>query len=273
MCGRQGGLAPFESFPQTEKSYSITHRFTDDGYIVKKGDTLYSIAKMHNIPLNDLIQKNRLSPPFKLSLGQHLIFPRAHHHTVQKGDTLYSIASRYSMDQYTLSHLNNLKYPYTLSIGQVLRISTSASPINQKKRPHKKIRITSSASLPAREGKFVYPVYGRIISRYGIKKDGSFNDGINISAPAGSVVKAAESGLVVYTGKSIQSFGNLVLIKHREGWVTAYAHLKNFSVKEGTQIKRSQVLGTVGQSGFVKKPQLHFEIRKGTKTYDPQKYL
>ncbi len=273
MCGR-GKLAPYVSFPQRySPSRSITVS-ASGSYTVKKGDTLYSIAQAHGIPLNDLIQTNHIKEPFVLSLGQTLTLPKAKLHIVKKGETLYSIARLYGMDQYTLTHLNNLTYPYILSIGQALRISEAQLSKSQRKsRPQKKKRIKNAWSLPSREGRFTRPISGRVISRYGGKKDGAFNDGINIAAPLGTPVKSAESGLVVYTGKSIKSFGNLVLIKHQGGWVTAYGHLKNISVKEGEKIKRGHAIGHVGKTGFVKSPQLHFELRKGSKTYDPKKYV
>ena len=122
---------------------------------------------------------------------------------------------------------------------------------------------------PAREGKFIKPVGGKIISSYGTKKDGLHNDGINIQAARGDAVRAAESGIVVYTGGQIEGYGNLILIRHADQYVTAYAHLDKTLVKKGDKVKRGQTIGTVGATGSVDKAQLHFEIRKGTKALDP----
>ena len=110
---------------------------------------------------------------------------------------------------------------------------------------------------------FLKPVRGKVISHYGPLKNGTQNDGINISAKEGTPVKAAENGVVVYCGRDIPSYGNLVLVKHADGWVSTYGHLKNIAVKRGIKIKRGQTVGAIGTSGHVKQPQLHFELRKG----------
>ena len=280
-CGRYGGLAPLVSFPKLFKEgRPLSKKKTTGQYRIQKGDTLYSLAKRQGIPLQDLIAHNRLDPPYALKVGQLLSFPKAQTHVVQKGDTLYSLSRLYHMDQYTLSQLNNLQYPYVLSVGQQLTISQARLEQKSegtflKKKPIKQKRTPKAAvsTLPSRQGSFLKPLHGRILSRYGVKKNGVVNDGINIEASQGAPVKATENGVVVYTGQSIKSFGNLVLIKHKDGWVSAYGHLKEIRVKEGTSVKQGALLGTVGKTGYVDKPQLHFELRKGSKTFDPMGYL
>lgn len=110
-------------------------------------------------------------------------------------------------------------------------------------------------------GRFVWPLKGEILSRFGALGQGLRNDGVNIGAPAGTAVKAADAGEVVYAGDSVPGFGNLVLIKHADGWVTAYGHLGRIDVKMRQQIARGGVIGQVGQTGGVDRPQLHFEMR------------
>lgn len=122
-------------------------------------------------------------------------------------------------------------------------------------------------------GRFLWPVRGRVISDFGPKNGGMHNDGINISAKPGDTVRAAENGVVAYSGNELRGFGNLLLIRHRDGWITAYAHADEILVKRGDQVKRGQVIARVGTSGRVAEPQLHFEIRKGTKAVDPLRYL
>jgi len=130
------------------------------------------------------------------------------------------------------------------------------------------------ATVPPRAGRtFSWPVRGRIISGFGPKADGLHNDGINISARAGAPVIAAENGVVVYAGNELRGFGNLLLIRHAGGWITAYAHLDKMLVKKGQQVSRGQAIGTVGSTGGVSSPQLHFEIRQGTQAVDPAKFL
>ncbi|MCS6878743.1 MAG: M23 family metallopeptidase [Geminicoccaceae bacterium] len=120
---------------------------------------------------------------------------------------------------------------------------------------------------------FLWPVAGRIVSGFGDKPDGRRNDGINIAARKGTPVKAAENGVVVYAGDAIPGFGNLVLVRHAEGWTTAYAHLDAILVRVGDRVQRGQPLGRVGETGDVKSAQLHFELRRGREPVDPRPHL
>ena len=103
--------------------------------------------------------------------------------------------------------------------------------------------------------------------------NGVYSDGINISAPEGKKVKASADGVVVYIGKNLKGYGNLVIIRHRGGWLTAYAHQKNILTTKGKIVKRGQTIGEVGSTGNVERPQLHFAIRKGSKARDPLKLI
>ena len=107
----------------------------------------------------------------------------------------------------------------------------------------------------------------------GKKPNGERNDGIDLAVPEGTEVKAAESGVVIYAGSELKSYGNLVLVKHENGWVSAYAHNKELLVKRGDQVQRGQVISKAGRSGGVDTPQVHFELRKGATPVDPMKYL
>ena len=138
-------------------------------------------------------------------------------------------------------------------------------------------KTTTTAAIPAAEEKpsdaahpeFRWPARGRIIQ--GFANGG--NDGINISVPEGTQVKAAESGVVAYAGSELKGYGNLVLIRHPNGFVTAYAHNGDITVKRGDQVTRGQTIAKSGQSGNVSSPQLHFELRKGSTPVDPTNYL
>ena len=142
------------------------------------------------------------------------------------------------------------------------------------------VSIQSSMQSPRipkpspRTGKgFQWPVKGHVISGFGNKSKGLRNDGINIAAPRGAPVVAAENGVVVYAGNELRGFGNLVLIKHTDGWVSAYAHNDRLVVKRGDKVQKGQRIALVGSSGGVTTPQLHFELRKGKRARDPRKYL
>jgi murein DD-endopeptidase MepM/ murein hydrolase activator NlpD len=129
--------------------------------------------------------------------------------------------------------------------------------------------------MPAPRGgeRFLWPVQGKVISNFGPKKGGLNNDGINIAAPEGATVIAADNGVVAYAGNELRGFGNLLLIRHADGWVTAYAHNEKLLVKRGEKVKRGQAIAQIGSTGNVPSPQLHFELRKGTDPVDPLKYL
>ncbi len=114
---------------------------------------------------------------------------------------------------------------------------------------------------------------GKILSHFGAKSGGLFNDGINIGASRGTMVRAAENGVVAYAGNEVKGMGNLVIIQHSGGWMTVYAHMDSLAVRRGVRVKVGQKIGTVGATGKVTQPQLHFEIRKGTKAYNPSSYL
>ncbi|WP_445678579.1 peptidoglycan DD-metalloendopeptidase family protein [Radicibacter daui] len=129
-------------------------------------------------------------------------------------------------------------------------------------------KIDPSAKLD-----LMWPVDGRVIATFGPKDGGLRNDGINIAAPRGAAIRAAEAGVVVYAGNGLQAFGNLVLIRHANGWVTAYAHADKLLVERGSKVARGQTIATVGSSGDVDKPQVHFQVRTSDGAVDPQKYL
>ena len=118
-----------------------------------------------------------------------------------------------------------------------------------------------------------WPVKGRVISEFGPKSNGMKNEGINIAVPEGTGVRAAEGGVVAYAGNELKGYGNLVLIRHQGGWVTAYAHNKELFVKRGDTVNRGDVIAKAGQTGSVSSPQLHFEVRKGATAMDPIKFL
>src|SRR5262249_27873669 len=128
-------------------------------------------------------------------------------------------------------------------------------------------------AAPRSAGKFMWPVNGKGVSLYGVKQGGQHNDGINIAAPLGTPVRAADNGVVVYAGNELRGFGNLLLVRHADGWVSAYAHCDALLVKRGDQVRRGQVIARVGQTGAVASPQLHFELRKSGQAVDPTSEL
>jgi murein DD-endopeptidase MepM/ murein hydrolase activator NlpD len=133
-------------------------------------------------------------------------------------------------------------------------------------------QITEQAPVDGVAG-MRWPVRGKIISGFGPKANGLKNEGINIAVPEGTSIRAAASGVVAYAGNELKGYGNLVLIRHDDGYVTAYAHAKELFVKRGDTVKRGDVIAKAGQTGSVSSPQLHFEVRKGATALDPMKFL
>ena len=262
--------------------------------MVKKGDTLYSISRKYNVPLREVIEANNLRPPYALRIGQQLRMPTAKYHIVNKGDTLYNISKRYNVDMSSLSRTNKLQVPYSLKIGQKLLLpgevvskpkashyvanTPKATSKWQKKQSFKNessVKYSSSYSAPIkkRNSKFAWPVNGKVISKFGVIAKGRNNDGINIKAPLGTTVKAADNGTIAYAGNELKGFGNLILIKHTGGWITAYAHNDRLTVKKGQKVNKGDKIATVGSSGGVSSPQLHFEVRAGKRAVNPLIYL
>ena len=268
--------------------------------IVRAGDTVHIVAQRHGIGVRALVEANGLAPPFVLVPGQVLRIPAALKYAVVPGDTLYAIAKRNRVSVAELSRLNSLTTPFVLRIGQVLRMpdpglldsglpvpaaiapgaarsETPASPPagGQAGAPGSQTAqqtavLAPALQPPARLGRsFAWPLKGEIVSGFGTKATGLRNDGVNIAAPRGTPVRAAEGGIVVYAGNELRGFGNLVLLRHEDGWVTAYAHNDEILVRRGDRVERGQDIARVGSTGNVSAPQLHFEIRKGGEVQDP----
>ena len=132
---------------------------------------------------------------------------------------------------------------------------------------------TPPALLATSGLKFLWPAHGTVSAAFGPTADGVRNDGLNLTLPKGTPVRASEGGRVVFVGEKVKGFGKLILITHEHGWSSAYAHLDKVNVKKGQKIKRGQVIAFSGQSGSIKSPQLHFELRQGIQAVDPQPYL
>ncbi len=255
--------------------------------IFRRGDTLYSISRRHGVSLRALIDINRLRPPFTLSPGRRLILPAPRTHVVAKGETVYGIARKYRVPMSALVRVNAIAPPYHVSAGRRLRLPGGAprkvrlaakSPgvrLAPPPRPPSPARVSGPVGKPPpRTGNgFQWPLRGRILIAFGPRGGGLHNDGINILAPAGTSVRSAENGIVAYAGNELQGFGNLLLIKHAGGWMTAYAHVGKLLVRRGQRVRRGQTVAKVGRTGNVSKPQLHFEIRRGDQPVNPMKYL
>jgi murein DD-endopeptidase MepM/ murein hydrolase activator NlpD len=462
-CSRGGAPAPVSIYNE-QPAPSVPGMVT-----VGRGDSVYDIARRYNVPMREVIELNRLTPPYALAIGQRLQLPTARFYTVQRGDTMYGISRMHQVGMSELARTNGLQEPYAIRVGQQLRLPGGGVPDvqvaeNQKAalpprpaststvppvagrpaivaealpeppqtqatypqnaapaprqdpslppyQPRRGYGMVQSGSMPApvpapaptpvppaasemaqppveatrapsvqptpsvqapaqpatrnqvaalppqpvpaqapsqamspaarpvprvptrpvppapapqaaaapsaapvaipapvpnphspppaasapapaapaevatakppaieapepRAGsRFQWPVRGPILSDFGPKPGGLHNDGINISATRGASVVAADNGVVAYAGNELRGFGNLLLIRHADGWMTAYAHLDDMMVERGAKVTRGQKIGTVGSTGNVSSPQLHFEVRRGNRAIDPRDHL
>jgi murein DD-endopeptidase MepM/ murein hydrolase activator NlpD len=251
---------------------------------VKSGDSLYSIAKSNKTSTRTLIELNNLNPPYKIFPGQTLYVPQNRAtHIVTSGESLFGIARQYKISMTELAQLNKIKKPYTLKIGQSLalpiannksRNSKIAKKSQSKKKYQKKYsKKRKSIKLSKSKNKFIWPVKGEVISSFGRKSNGTHNDGINIKAKFGAPIRATNSGKIIYVGNELRGYGNLIIMKHKNGWLSAYAHNNDIFVKKNQSIKQGEIIGTIGNTGNVKTAQLHFGLRKGRQALNPTQYL
>ena len=221
-------------------------------------------------------------------------------HIVRRGETLYSLGRAYEMRPHKIAAYNGLSMNRGLSIGQRVRIpgggsqspvaNSAPAPLPQQKfaartpdyldqagpvtrQPAPVMRQDTQIERNDNGSGFRWPVRGRVISKFGTKPNNTRNEGINIAVPEGTGVRAAEAGVVAYAGNELKGYGELVLIRHQNGWVTAYAHNSELMVKRGDAVRRGDVIARAGKTGSVKTPQVHFEVRQGATAVDPMKYL
>lgn len=268
-----------------QKKARLNYTTKNNQIIVKKNDTVYGIAKQNNIPIKSLIEYNKLRPPYILKIGQKLNLPPSPFHFVQKGDTLYSISRKYNVELASLARVNNISSPYhiyenqklilpgSISVGKTPVPSKTTSKTKNRKTAAKKQNVNIPKPSARSSSKFSWPVKGKIIVSFGPQGKGRHNDGINIAAKKGTPVLAAENGVVAYSGSQLKSFGNLLLLKHDDNYMTAYAHNETITVKRGDKVKKGEQIAVVGKTGSASSYQLHFEIRKGTKALNPEIYL
>lgn len=306
-------------------------------YIVRDGDTLFTVARRAGVPTRALIDANRLNPPYALEPGTRLSIPNVNVHEVRSGDTVSQLAQRYGVPMRELVRVNAIEPPYTIRVGQRLVIPETARPesvrnvvptpapapavvavappppqppsqpqtVVSNPAPAPQAATAPAAPAPAPQiasvppaaapvpppapanppaapagsdtavsaGRMLWPVRGVVTSDFGPKPGGLQNDGVNIAAPRGTPFRAAESGVVIYAGNELRGFGNLLLLRHEGGIVTAYAHADELLVQRGDQVRRGQTIGRVGATGNVTTPQLHFEVRRGTRAVNPIEFL
>jgi murein DD-endopeptidase MepM/ murein hydrolase activator NlpD len=236
-------------------------------HVVNHGDTLLSIARRNHVSVAELAKANGLDPTAKLKLGAKLTVPGAK--TAAVAPVAQPVAVAAAQPVAALAAPATKMAAVTADPQQKARLAQATTPLDDSAATAPIKAAEATGALPT----FRWPVRGKVITAYGAKANGKANDGINLAVPEGTPVKAAEDGVVAYSGNELKGYGNLVLVRHANGYVTAYAHASELLVKRGDTIKRGQVIAKSGQSGEVGSPQLHFEIRKGSTPVDPLQFL
>jgi murein DD-endopeptidase MepM/ murein hydrolase activator NlpD len=246
-------------------------------HYVNSGETLMSIARKNHMTAAQLGHANNLPANAPLKVGMKLIVPGAKVATVTPAmqATVQPLAQA-PVAGVAAPQAKPQQVAQVTTIGKQMAAAPapvakeSAHVATETKEIEQGVKAADATSgLPT----FRWPVRGRVIAGYGAKTSGKQNDGINVAVPEGTPVKAADDGVVTYAGNELKGYGNLVLVKHSNGYVTAYAHTSELMVKRGDTIKRGQIIAKSGQTGEVQSPQLHFEIRKGSTPVDPTQFL
>ena len=269
--------APNPASPETAARYGST-------YTVQPGDSLYKIARANKVNFGELQQVNGITDPRKVMPGTVLKIPGAS--SVATASTTPSLppaavaeaAPAPSTASAPMASATSTQ-PTVINAGkQVAALNETASDATPAAAPAAKAEKVANAEPQAQSQagdstKLRWPVSGRVIAGFGGRPDGTHNDGINMSVPLGTDVHAAEAGVVAYAGSELKGYGNLVLLRHDNGWVTAYAHTDELLVKRGDKVRRGQVIGKAGKTGTVDQPQVHFELRQGSKPVDPTPFM
>ncbi len=238
---------------------------------VSIGETGIAIARAYGVPWSEIVMLNGLQEPFVINVGQRLRLPET------------ASAMMVGPDKPSGAENAEVISPeqradaFSLNIDDIV---TGSEPAYAAITPGKAFPPSASVSLASNiqrpgvfAGNFAWPADGTLLSRFGTMGGGKVNDGINIAAGLGTNVRSAGSGVVVYSGNEIGVFGGLVLVDHGSGWITAYGHMGQLEVARGDKVRAGQSLGTVGDTGYVDRPQLHFEIRKDRRPLDPMTRL
>jgi murein DD-endopeptidase MepM/ murein hydrolase activator NlpD len=233
-------------------------------HVVNQGETLAGIAHRNHVSVVELARANHIDPSAKLKLGTRLTVPGA-----RSADAASVAPQAPAVQPIATAPATSRVAMATVPQQSVRLAQANPAPDPVEATPPALKPGEATGALPT----FRWPVRGKVITGYGAKTNGKSNDGINLAVPEGTPVKAAEDGVVAYAGNELKGYGNLVLVRHANGYVTAYAHASELLVKRGDAIKRGQVIAKSGQSGEVASPQLHFEIRKGSAPVDPLQFL
>jgi murein DD-endopeptidase MepM/ murein hydrolase activator NlpD len=273
--------APQMSPPTTRVAGPMPAPAGNGGHIVKPGETIYSLARQYRLTPMAIAKANNVGLDHRVKVGDRIVIPgqtsaaprlAAPAPAVQPkvAQAARQVAAKPAPQIAAKPETAPVAKPQSSKVAKADAppsaniVAPAADPLPETA----PTGTTGNSSVSLR-----WPVRGKVIQGFGPKTTGGQNDGINVAVPEGTPIKAAEDGVVAYAGSELKGYGNLVLVRHSNGFVTAYAHASELSVKKGETIKRGQVIGKAGSTGNVTSPQLHFEVRKGATPVDPAQYL
>jgi len=266
--------------PVSASAPAAASRPSGDIHVVEPGQTLYGIARIYGVSVGDIVALNGLSSQ-NIQVGQRLKIPAGG--TTTAPTRMASLNAGTGAPPKPLGTLTVKAdgTPAPVNAAPTTKVASTPPipdvpvvPVSVNPEPSSASAVDQAADPPSANGTtFRWPVRGRIISGFGPMTNGERNDGINLAVPEGTSVKAAEAGTVIYAGNELAGYGNLILIRHADGWVSAYAHNEEIDVKKGDAVQRGAIIAKAGATGSVSSPQLHFELRKGAKPVNPMDYL
>jgi lipoprotein NlpD len=285
----------WESRPVT----ALADAVTGGPYTVVAGDTLSAISVRTGTSLAALAQENNLEHPYALRIGQQISIPSGRFHTVQAGETGIAISRAYGTGWAQIVALNKLEEPFVLKVGQVIRLPTASLPneatpetraaafkldiddiLTGGEPASEPTQVATPAAMPSKplppsiavrepasfSGGFGWPARGRIATRFGPGGAGEINQGIEISVPQNAPILASAGGTIAFVGSNVAGYGGLILIRHGNGWITAYGRAATATVTRGQVVNKGDI---IGRSGSGATPLLHFEIRQKRTPVDP----
>jgi murein DD-endopeptidase MepM/ murein hydrolase activator NlpD len=244
--------SPAGSQPAAAASGNLVH-------VVAPGETLMKLSRQYHKSLSEIARANNIPPHSLVKVGDRIVIPGVRGSQAAAAKAAAPAPVAQTAKPVPEQKVASAPPPATARV---------VTPVAHNPEPDKSKRDVTAA-MPT----FRWPVRGRVISAFGPRPSGQQNDGINVAVPEGTPIKAAEDGVVAYAGNELKSYGNLVLVRHSNGYVTAYAHAGEILVKRDDPVKRGQVIAKSGQTGSVAAPQMHFEIRKGSTPVDPMPFL
>ncbi len=289
----EGPGTPLSAYALQPNAFDPLH--PPRGVRVGQGQSLYDIAATYQVPLRALIEQNHLDPPFSVRPGTELTLPPPHVHRVTRGETLADVARDYNVDLRSLALLNRMQPPYEVREGDQIvlpaiargipppftgEVASATSPRGDAPAPRALPPQSASLTAPPQAGEqrvsapppanvhLAWPLRGDIVARFGPQPGGARLDGVEIAAQEGAPIAAADDGEVVYAGSDLNAYGTLVLVRHANGYVTAYGYARRALVREGQRVRAGQQIAEVGhvRDGPAK---LLFQVRRGRDAIDP----